>query len=95
MNYTPENKTGQIEIAKAVEINEAFQVTRQFLAHQVRTGVMKDPHTFINYTPHMSFVWGDDNIAYLKKRWELSRRARSSPAWRIRRIRSSSANGCP
>ncbi|MDH3027289.1 malate dehydrogenase (quinone) [Methylobacterium fujisawaense] len=70
LNYTPENKTGQIEIAKAVEINEAFQVTRQFLAHQVRTGVMKDPHTFINYTPHMSFVWGDDNIAYLKKRWE-------------------------
>ncbi|MEE7462301.1 MULTISPECIES: malate dehydrogenase (quinone) [Methylobacterium] len=70
LNYTPEKKNGQIEIAKAVEINEAFQVTRQFLAHQVRTGVMTDPRAFINYTPHMSFVWGDDNIAYLKKRWE-------------------------
>ncbi|MGU3542623.1 malate dehydrogenase (quinone) [Methylobacterium sp. A52T] len=70
LNYTPEKKNGQIEIAKAVEINEAFQVTRQFLAHQVKTGVMTDPRTFINYTPHMSFVWGDDNIAYLKKRWE-------------------------
>jgi malate dehydrogenase (quinone) len=70
LNYTPEKKTGQIEIAKAVEINEAFQVTRQFLAYQVKTGVMKDPRSFINYTPHMSFVWGDDNIAYLKKRWE-------------------------
>ncbi len=69
LNYTPE-KNGKVEIAKAVEINEAFQVTRQFLAHQVRTGVMKDPQAFINYTPHMSFVWGDDNIAYLKRRWE-------------------------
>ena len=70
LNYTPEKKNGQVEIAKAVEINEAFQVTRQFLAYQVKTGVMKDPRSFINATPHMSFVWGDDNIAYLRKRWE-------------------------
>ncbi|MBE7197563.1 MAG: malate dehydrogenase (quinone), partial [Parafilimonas terrae] len=69
LNYTPE-KNGKVEIAKAVEINEAFQVTRQFLAYQVKTGVMTNPHAFINYTPHMSFVWGDDNIAYLKRRWE-------------------------
>ncbi|MCJ2085638.1 malate dehydrogenase (quinone) [Methylobacterium sp. E-005] len=69
LNYTPE-KNGTVEIPKAVEINEAFQVTRQFLAYQVKTGVMRDPRTFINYTPHMSFVWGDDNIAFLKKRWE-------------------------
>ena len=94
LNYTPE-KNGKVEIAKAVEINEAFQVTRQFLAHQVRTGVMKDPQAFINYTPHMSFVWGDDNIAYLKRRWEaLKRPAPSSPAWSIRRIRNSCADGC-
>ncbi|MCJ2017813.1 malate dehydrogenase (quinone) [Methylobacterium sp. E-065] len=69
LNYTPE-KNGKVEIPKAVEINEAFQVTRQFLAYQVKTGVMTNPRSFINYTPHMSFVWGDDNIAYLKKRWE-------------------------
>ncbi|KQO42473.1 malate:quinone oxidoreductase [Methylobacterium sp. Leaf85] len=68
LNYTPEKKDGQIEIAKAVEINEAFQVTRQFLAWQVRNGVLKNPRSFINYTPHMSFVWGDENIAFLKKR---------------------------
>jgi len=69
LNYTPEKK-GKVEIAKAVEINEAFQVTRQFLASQVKNGVLKDPKSFINYTPHMSFVWGDENIAYLKKRYE-------------------------
>ncbi|MBV4491378.1 malate dehydrogenase (quinone) [Pseudomonas oryzicola] len=69
LNYTPE-KDGKIDIGKAVEINEAFQVTRQFLAWQVKQGVLKNPRSFINTTPHMSFVWGDDNIRFLKKRYE-------------------------
>ena len=70
LNYTPEDSKGNIQIKKAVEINEAFQVTRQFLAWQVRQGVLKNPHSFINSTPHMSFVWGDENIEYLRKRHE-------------------------
>jgi len=70
LNYTPENKDGKVEIPKAVEINEAFQVTRQFLSWQVRNDVLKNPHSFINSTPHMSFVWGDENRAFLKKRYE-------------------------
>lgn len=70
LNYTPENKDGNVEIPKAIEINEAFQVSRQFWSWQVKNGVLKDPHSFINSTPHMSFVWGDDNIKFLKKRYE-------------------------
>ncbi|EJN09012.1 malate dehydrogenase (quinone) [Herbaspirillum sp. YR522] len=70
LNYTPENKEGKIEIAKAIEINEAFQISRQFWAWQVRNGVLKNPRSFINSTPHMSFIWGDDNVAYLKKRYQ-------------------------
>ncbi|MGA4553493.1 malate dehydrogenase (quinone) [Methylorubrum aminovorans] len=70
LNYTPEDSKGNIQIKKAVEINEAFQVTRQFMAWQVRQGVLKNPRSFINSTPHMSFVWGDDNITYLRKRYE-------------------------
>ncbi|TWC69809.1 malate dehydrogenase (quinone) [Herbaspirillum sp. SJZ099] len=70
LNYTPENKDGKIEIAKAIEINEAFQISRQFWAWQVRNSVLKNPRSFINSTPHMSFIWGDDNVAYLKKRYE-------------------------
>lgn len=70
LNYTPEDSKGNVKIEKAVEINEAFQVTRQFLAWQVQQGVLKNPRSFINATPHMSFVWGDENIAYLKKRHE-------------------------
>lgn len=70
LNYTPEDKNGKVEIAKAIEINEAFQVSRQFWAWQVKNGVLKNPRSFINSTPHMSFVWGEDNIAFLKKRYE-------------------------
>ncbi|KIF58119.1 MULTISPECIES: malate dehydrogenase (quinone) [Pseudomonas] len=70
LNYTPEDDKGNVTIPKAVEINEAFQVSRQFWAWQVRQGVLKDPRSFINTTPHMSFVWGDDNIKFLKKRYE-------------------------
>ncbi|MCU7251925.1 malate dehydrogenase (quinone) [Pseudomonas koreensis] len=70
LNYTPEDDKGNVTIPKAVEINEAFQVSRQFWSWQVRQGVLKDPRSFINTTPHMSFVWGDDNIKFLKKRYE-------------------------
>ncbi|MFL9926504.1 malate dehydrogenase (quinone) [Herbaspirillum lusitanum] len=79
LNYTPENKDGKVEIAKAIEINEAFQISRQFWSWQVKNNVLKNPRSFINSTPHMSFVWGDDNIKYLKKRYEA---LQASPLFR-------------
>ncbi|EGH73221.1 malate dehydrogenase (quinone) [Pseudomonas syringae] len=69
LNYTPEDKNGNVDISKAIEINEAFQISRQFWSWQVKTGVLKDPRSFINSTPHMSFVWGDNNIQFLRKRY--------------------------
>ncbi|NGX88988.1 malate dehydrogenase (quinone) [Rahnella sp. Lac-M11] len=69
MNYTPEKADGSIDISKAVEINESFQISRQFWTYQVQNGVLHNPRSFINSTPHMSFVWGDDNINFLRKRF--------------------------
>ena len=69
MNYTPEKTDGSIDISKAVEINESFQISRQFWTYQVENGVLHNPRSFINSTPHMSFVWGDDNINVLRKRF--------------------------
>ncbi|MFF7061912.1 malate dehydrogenase (quinone) [Pseudomonas sp. NPDC008258] len=79
LNYTPEDKDGNVNISKAIEINEAFQISRQFWSWQVRQGVLKNPHSFINTTPHMSFVWGDDNIKFLKKRYDA---LQASPLFR-------------
>lgn len=68
LNYTPERKDGSIDVTKALEINEAFMVSRQFWTAQVKEGVLHDPRSFINSTPHMSFVWGD-NVDFLTKRY--------------------------
>lgn len=70
LNYTPELPDGSIDIANAVKVNEQFQVTRQFWAHLVQTGLLPDPGRFVNPVPHLSFVWGDDNVEYLRKRFE-------------------------
>ncbi|AMO49831.1 Malate dehydrogenase [Enterobacter sp. FY-07] len=68
LNYTPERPDGSIDVSKALEINEQFMISRQFWTAQVKRGVLNNPHSFINSTPHMSFVWGD-NVNYLAKRY--------------------------
>lgn len=69
LNYTPKKVDGSISIEKAVEINEAFQISRQFWAYQVNNGVMHEPRSFITTVPHMSFVWGDENVNFLRARY--------------------------
>ncbi|RDI65003.1 malate dehydrogenase (quinone) [Nocardia pseudobrasiliensis] len=74
LNYTPQNADGSVDISKAIDINERFQVSRQFWAYGVENGVLGDPSQFINPIPHVSFVHGADNVDYLRKRYEaLSR----------------------
>lgn len=70
LNYTPERADGSIDVSKALDINEQFMISRQFWTAQVKRGVLNDPHSFINSTPHMSFVWGDKNVEYLTKRYQ-------------------------
>ncbi len=70
LNYVPMDDQGDVHIEKAVSINERFQVSRQFWTYQLAKGVLSDPPSFINSTPHMSLVWGDANIDYLRKRFD-------------------------
>ncbi|BBY21512.1 malate dehydrogenase (quinone) [Mycobacterium stomatepiae] len=69
MNYTPERpgSQGSIDIAKAVSINEQFQVTRQFWAYAVENGILTD-RRFLNPVPHVSFVHGAQRVDYLRRR---------------------------
>ncbi|WP_378147679.1 malate:quinone oxidoreductase [Cnuibacter sp. UC19_7] len=71
LNYMPEAADGTMEPSKAININEQFQVSRQFWASLVESGVLDAPSTFINPTPHMTFVRGADNVDYLRRRWEI------------------------
>ncbi|TKD31090.1 malate:quinone oxidoreductase [Azotobacter chroococcum] len=70
LNYTPEKPDGHVDISKALAVTESFEISRQFWAHQVEKGVLNNPKSFINDVPHISFVWGDENVSFLKKRHE-------------------------
>ena len=68
MNYTPEKPDGSIDLGKALEINVQFDLSRQLWAHLVAAGKIPDPARFIQPCPHISFVTGTNNVAFLKKR---------------------------
>lgn len=71
LNYTPQRKDGSIDISKALKICQDYEVSREFWAYLVEKGYVDNPSTFIRTVPHISFVWGKDNIEFLKKRHEL------------------------
>jgi malate dehydrogenase (quinone) len=71
LNYMPDSKDGSLpNPAKAVAINEQFQLSRQFWSHLVEIGVLSEPSSFINATPHMTFVKGAKDVDYLRRRFE-------------------------
>ncbi|MDP0490263.1 MAG: malate:quinone oxidoreductase [Verrucomicrobiota bacterium JB023] len=70
LNYTKEKPDGSVDISKALEINEAFELSKQFWAYLVKAGLLPDPSSFIHHVPHMSFVRGEENCDFLKRRHE-------------------------
>ncbi|AQL55500.1 malate dehydrogenase (quinone) [Abyssicoccus albus] len=71
LNYTKEQPNGVIDIKKAINVNEQFQVSKQFWSYLVKEGKLQDPSRFIMPVPHMSFVLGKENVEFLKKRVEM------------------------
>lgn len=70
LNYTHENPDGSIDINKAIKVNEQFQLSRQFWSYLVNHDLIGNPENFIRPLPHMSYVHGEQNVAFLKKRFE-------------------------
>ena len=70
LNYTPEID-GKIDSKKAVKIAESFEQTKQFWSYLVEKKIITLPDNFIHTVPHLSFVWGEENVNYLKKRFEI------------------------
>jgi malate dehydrogenase (quinone) len=68
LNYTPMHADGTVDIAKALEVNVEFDLSRQLWSYLIRKGAIQSPESFIHPVPHMSFVHGADRVAYLKKR---------------------------
>ncbi len=70
MNYTPQRPDGSVDITKALEVNTEFDLSRQLWAYLVKKGAIADPRDFIHPCPHMSFVWGEANVAFLRARFK-------------------------
>ena len=73
LNYTPETDDGSIATEKAIEINQQFQISRQFWSWLVESGRIPKPSKFIRQSPHMSLVFGEENIDFLRRRYEALR----------------------
>lgn len=70
LNYTVEKPDGSIDINKAIKINEQFQLSMQFWSYLVNSKLINNPQDFIMPLPHMSMVQGEENVTFLKKRFE-------------------------
>ncbi len=70
LNYTDVKPDGSVDISKAININEQFQVSMQFWSYLVNRKLIHHPEDFIMPLPHMSLVEGEQNVAFLKKRFE-------------------------
>jgi malate dehydrogenase (quinone) len=73
LNYTPQKADGSVDCSKALQINESFKISKQFWSYLVEKEHLRKPRTFINRIPHLSFVHGAKNTAYLKKRFQALR----------------------
>ncbi|MDK8465436.1 malate:quinone oxidoreductase [Marinobacter sp. SS13-12] len=68
LNYTPVDEE-VISVEKALKIHAQFNVAKQFWAHLIEKGAIKDPKTFINQTKHCTIV-SESAIEELKLRFK-------------------------
>jgi len=69
LNYTPQGNDGSVDISKAIGICQDFEVSREFWAYLVEKQYLGEPSSFVRQVPHMSFVWGKDNVEFLQRRY--------------------------
>lgn len=68
-SYTPDyGPDGEVVVDKAIEICHQFQHSLQFWGHAVRSGMIDAPHEFVQSVPHLSFVYGQEQVDFLRSR---------------------------
>ena len=70
LNYTPQDKNGNVDIAKAIDIAKQFETSKEFWSYLIDNNYISSPENFLRKTPHMSFVWGENDVNFLRKRYE-------------------------
>src|SRR5665811_1604374 len=65
LNYMPDPE----DPSKAAEVSRQFLLSRQWWSHLASLGFL-DPEGFIRSAPHMSIVFGQRDVEYLRRRCE-------------------------
>jgi malate dehydrogenase (quinone) len=68
LNYTPPKADGTVDVGKAIRIAEDYELSKELWASLTEAGALGDPRAFIRTIPHMSFVWGEPDVAFLRAR---------------------------
>lgn len=68
LNYTPQKADGTIDIHKATKVMDAFELSKQFWGYLASQGALPAPESFVRSVPHMSFVTGAEDVAFLRRR---------------------------
>lgn len=71
LNYMPDAD----DPARAEEIGRQFHLSRQFWAALVEAGELPRPESIVNPMPHMDVVFGERDVAYLRRRFATLRRS--------------------
>ncbi|MBX3232220.1 MAG: malate dehydrogenase (quinone) [Labilithrix sp.] len=68
LNYTPRRPDGTVDCAKALLIASQFALSLELWDSLVKRGDLPDLTRFLRSVPHMSFVWGEGDVAFLRAR---------------------------
>jgi Malate:quinone oxidoreductase (Mqo) len=72
---------------EALEVNTEVDISRQLWSHLVTKGAIRDPSAFPEPCPRMSFVWGEENVAFLRARSDARAAQRRAPSRALDRPR--------
>jgi malate dehydrogenase (quinone) len=71
LSYTPfQREDGTVDVTKAIEIFEQFEMSKLFWGYALRTGMIQGAREFINPVPHISFVETEKQVNYLRARFQ-------------------------
>ena len=83
LNYTPIDNRGNINVEKALMINNSFEKSLQFWASLYQEGKI-DISKFLKFVPHISFVTGGKNVEFLHQDTAFFHNCRNSKIWNYR-----------
>lgn len=73
LDYATPLPDGTLDVSKAVATGEQFHITRQLWSSLLTRGVLPTAEAFVRAAPHLAFVSGAENVAFLRQWYDALR----------------------